>query len=52
MMTVTERVAIVVDPELPAGLLANTVALIAIGLGAAQPRLGGHRPFGSEWLLD
>jgi hypothetical protein len=41
MMTVTERVAIVVDPELPAGLLANTVALIAIGLGAAQPRLGG-----------
>lgn len=34
------RIAVIVDPSLPLGLLANTVATIAIGLGAAQPLLG------------
>ena len=34
------RVAVVVDPALPAGLLANTVATLSIGLGAAYPELG------------
>ena len=33
-------IAIVVDPSLPLGLLANTVATIGIGLGAADPGLG------------
>lgn len=36
------RVAIVVDPALPPGLLANTVAVIGIGLGAAAPALAGE----------
>lgn len=36
------RVAIVVDPSLPLGLLANTVAVIGVGLGAAFPWLGNH----------
>ena len=34
------RLAIVIDPTLPIGLLANTVGAIAIGLGAEQPGLG------------
>jgi hypothetical protein len=34
------RIAIIVDPELPPGLLANTIATIGIGLGAAEPRFG------------
>ncbi|MEM9635672.1 MAG: DUF2000 domain-containing protein [Pseudomonadota bacterium] len=34
------RVAIVVDPSLPSGQLANTVATIGIGLGAGQPGFG------------
>lgn len=34
------RLAIIVDPELPTGLLANTVATIAVGLGALHPGLG------------
>ena len=37
------RLAIVVNPELPAGLLANTVGAIGIGLGARLPWLG-NRP--------
>lgn len=37
------RVAIVVNPELPPGLLANTVGAIGIGLGARMPWLG-NRP--------
>lgn len=36
-----ERLAIVVDPALPVGLLANTVATIGAGLGAVVPALGG-----------
>jgi hypothetical protein len=35
------RIAVVVDPSLTPGLLANTVAVIAIGIGAACPRLAG-----------
>lgn len=34
------RIAIVVDPTLPLGLLANTVATLSIGLGAAEPVFG------------
>lgn len=35
------RVAIVVDPSLSRGLIGNTIATIAIGLGTAAPGLGG-----------
>lgn len=42
----TSRIAIIVDPSLPLGLLANTVATISIGLGAAQPS------FGNTVLID
>ena len=35
------RIAIIVDPTLAPGLLANTVAVIGIGLGAVCPELGG-----------
>ena len=35
------RVAIVLDPSLPPGLLANTAAAIGIGLGAVVTSLGG-----------
>ena len=31
------RLAIIVNPELPLGLLANTVGAISIGLGAKLP---------------
>lgn len=34
------RIAIIVDPSLPPGFLANTVAVLGIGLGAAEPRFG------------
>ena len=34
------RIAVIVDPALPLGLLANTIATIAIGIGAAQPVYG------------
>lgn len=34
------RIAIAVDPSLPRGLIANTVATLGIGLGAARPALG------------
>lgn len=37
------RLAVVVNPELPPGLLANTVAAVSIGLGARIPGLGGAR---------
>lgn len=36
------RIAIVIDPDQPLGLLANTVAVLAAGLGAAAPALGGR----------
>ncbi len=35
------KIAIIVDPALPLGLLANTVATLAIGIGAAAPIFGG-----------
>ncbi len=35
------RLAIVVEPSLPPGLLANTVATLSIGLGSAVSGLGG-----------
>ena len=34
------RIAIVVDPTLAIGLIANTVATIAVGLGAVEPAFG------------
>ncbi len=37
------RLAIIVDPALPLGFLANTVGAIAVGIGAAEPGLGGVR---------
>ncbi|HEV7308045.1 MAG TPA: DUF2000 domain-containing protein [Ensifer sp.] len=37
------RLAIIVNPDLPAGHLANTVAAISIGIGAALPGLGNRR---------
>jgi hypothetical protein len=40
MTAACSRIAIIIDPALPAGLLANTIAGIAIGLGAARPSLG------------
>jgi hypothetical protein len=35
-----KRLAIIVDPSLAIGLIANTVATIAVGLGAAEPMFG------------
>jgi len=35
------RVAVIVEPALPAGELANTIAVLSIGLGAAAPALAG-----------
>lgn len=37
------RLAIVVDPGLPLGILSNTVAAISVGIGAALPELGARR---------
>ena len=34
------KLAIILNPDLPVGLIANTAAVISIGLGAAEPRLG------------
>lgn len=39
--TAVGRLAIIVDPTLPVGLLANTVATIGAGIGAVVPALGG-----------
>ncbi|EEA94182.1 DUF2000 domain-containing protein [Pseudovibrio sp. JE062] len=35
------RLAVVVDPDLPVGLLANTVGAISVGIGTANAGLGG-----------
>ena len=35
------RIAVIVDASLPIGLLANTVAVVGIGLGGALPVLAG-----------
>lgn len=37
------RLAIIVNPALPLGLLANTVGAISIGLGASMPQLAARR---------
>lgn len=37
------RIAVVVNPDLPTGLMANTVGAIAIGLGARIPAFGGRQ---------
>lgn len=42
-MTSDLRLAIVVNPELPVGLIANTAGAIAIGLGATVPALAARR---------
>jgi len=34
------RIAVIVDPSLPIGLLANTVATLSVGIGAAETRFG------------
>lgn len=48
------RVAVIVTPDMPLGLMANSVGVIAVGLGAQCPRLAdsaladaGGRQFGS-----
>jgi len=43
MNAVSARIAIIVKPALPLGLIANTVAALSIGIGAAEPDLGGTR---------
>jgi hypothetical protein len=40
MNSADKRIAIVVDPTLAIGLIANTVATIAVGLGAVEPAFG------------
>jgi len=40
MSSPDKRIAIIVDPALGLGFLANTVATIAIGMGAAMPGYG------------
>lgn len=37
------RLAIIVNPELTPGHLANTIAAICIGIGSAMPGLGNQR---------
>lgn len=37
------RLAIIVNPELPQGHLANTIAAISIGIGSALPNLGNRQ---------
>ena len=40
MSALDERIAVIVDPSLPLGLLANTVAAIGIGIGAVEAAFG------------
>jgi hypothetical protein len=40
MSLTDKRIAIVVDPSLAIGMIANTVATIAVGLGAVEPAFG------------
>ncbi|MCW5711078.1 DUF2000 domain-containing protein [Shinella sp.] len=37
------RLAIIVNPDLPPGHLANTIAAVSIGMGAAMPALGARQ---------
>ncbi|NMP25378.1 DUF2000 domain-containing protein [Rahnella sp. SAP-1] len=47
-MTDTMRVAVIVNPELSRGLLANTSSVIAIGLAARFPVLAGEQLVDAE----
>ncbi|HEY7890097.1 MAG TPA: DUF2000 domain-containing protein [Steroidobacteraceae bacterium] len=40
MSSLDKRIAVIVDPSLPLGLIANTVATIGIGIGAAEVAFG------------
>ena len=40
MSSTEKRIAIIVDPSLAIGLIANTVATIAVGVGVAEPAFG------------
>ncbi|NBN80011.1 DUF2000 family protein [Microvirga tunisiensis] len=42
-MTTDLRIAVILNPALPAGFAANTAATIGIGLAALQPDLAGSR---------
>lgn len=42
-MTPDLRIAIIVNPELPLGALANTASAIAIGIGARMPTFGNRQ---------
>lgn len=42
-MTTELHTAIIVNPALPAGLIANTVGAIGIGIGAKRPQLAADR---------
>ncbi|MDK4738114.1 DUF2000 domain-containing protein [Rhizobium sp. CB3171] len=42
------RLAIVINPDLPLGLIANTASAIAIGLGARFPTLAAQQLIDSE----
>lgn len=44
------RIAVAVDPNLAAGVLANTVATISIGLGAVHPGLGNVKLFDEDGI--
>lgn len=46
MNDLDRRIAVIVDPSLPLGLIANTVAAIGIGIGA------GEAAFGNTPLTD
>lgn len=37
------RLAIIIKPDLPLGLLANTAAAISVGIGASMPFLGARQ---------
>ncbi len=43
ILSETMRIAVIVNPELPLGLLANTSSAVAIGLAARFPSLAGEQ---------
>jgi hypothetical protein len=42
MSAADKRIAIIVDPSLPLGLIANTVATVSIGIGAVDTGFGNR----------
>lgn len=40
--TPARRIAIIVNPSVPIGMLGNAIAVVSIGIGASAPQLGGH----------